>query len=1006
MSKISDGFVKRVSMLDNIDFHVERNLYCERKRLTNEASVERCFVDRFLTDFGFKDKHIKTKESIDKLTVAKGSKKLKYKPDYCILIRKQPKLIIDAKSPSENVLDWVEQCAHYCLLLNRRRKTVDYFLLTNGLRTVLFKWDEEEPLLDLKFEDFYAGGSKYEQMRELISQSALLHEKKDEVQEKYVILRKINKETAQKLFLSCHKYIWNTEIRSPQSAFAEFVKLIFLKLWNDRILHDNFHNEVNGNLKVVSSANIFSTKWIEQREGELISPINDIQFKNLLELIQDDIDKKNKKKIFDVGETIRLKPATIKGIVRKLEKVDLFGIDEDLNGRLFETFLNSTMRGRALGQYFTPRSIVLLGTKLANLQANKKHVDRILDASCGTGGFLIEALTLMRDTIRKNKSYSKDEKMELINRISRECFYGIDAAVEPNLARIARINMYLHGDGGSHIYFADSLQKTITIDKSDIRELQVETSDLKCNLKPESFDVVLTNPPFSMWYEQTNEAQKPILKEYELIKIEGTNKTRNRLRGSAMFIERYSGLLKPGGKLISVIDETVLSAGQYTYVRDFIRRNFIIRAIISLHGDAFQMAKARVKTALIYLEKKKNVNDQQPAAFMFSSIRLGVDDMPVTTNPEKVKKARELATEEINDICDNFKRFENGEEDIWLVPPERLQDRLDVKSCIPLYGRFIQKWRRKGYEIHPLHKICQLREEILLPKEHPDTKFKILTISYRGLCEAGEIRLGRHINYKKMKIIRTGDLVFSEYNTFHGATGYVTEEFDGALASGSYTVVKCKHEYDSLYLWSILRTTEIRADVLSSAIGMGRQTGDWDDIKNLEVPFLPTQERKSISKQILKAWSAEKRAQQELDNITGLLHKKFDVESEDSKRRFEAIILGWALGREPDCYDIWHSSKTGEQGTLPDQEQLILGFFEFGLPLEGYRRLIDSDRDWSDGLVLEAAAWLNRRGHFIESIRLMNRYNGSPTRKSLMLAYPRAFLLDIEETAVASFEEI
>jgi len=48
MNDISDGFVKRVSMLDNIDFHVERNLYCERKLLTNEASIERCFVDRFL----------------------------------------------------------------------------------------------------------------------------------------------------------------------------------------------------------------------------------------------------------------------------------------------------------------------------------------------------------------------------------------------------------------------------------------------------------------------------------------------------------------------------------------------------------------------------------------------------------------------------------------------------------------------------------------------------------------------------------------------------------------------------------------------------------------------------------------------------------------------------------------------------------------------------------------------------------------------------------------------
>jgi len=28
------------------------------------------------------------------------------------------------------------------------------------------------------------------------------------------------------------------------------------------------------------------------------------------------------------------------------------------------------------------------------------------------------------------------------------------------------------------------------------------------------------------------------------------------------------------------------------------------------------------------------------------------------------------------------------------------------------------------------------------------------------------------------------------------------------------------------------------------------------------------------------------------------------------KKRFEAIILGWGLGREPDCYDIFHSSKT------------------------------------------------------------------------------------------------
>jgi peptide/nickel transport system substrate-binding protein len=31
------------------------------------------------------------------------------------------------------------------------------------------------------------------------------------------------------------------------------------------------------------------------------------------------------------------------------------------------------------------------------------------------------------------------------------------------------------------------------------------------------------------------------------------------------------------------------------------------------------------------------------------------------------------------------------------------------------------------------------------------------------------------------------------------------------------------------------------------------------------------------------------------------------------KRDFEAIILGWGLGQDPDQYEIWHSSKTGPE---------------------------------------------------------------------------------------------
>jgi type I restriction enzyme M protein len=460
----------------------------------------------------------------------------------------------------------------------------------------------------------------------------------------------------------------------------------------------------------------------------------------------------------------------------------------------------------------------------------------------------------------------------------------VDAAKDPMLARI---NMYLHGDGGSHIYYGDGLEKNITVDKTDPRQIQIETEDMHDNLKPNSMDIVLTNPPFSMWYELENDTQKKVLQKYELINIDGTNKNRNRLRGSAMFIERYYELLKPGGKLLSIIDETILSSADYSYVRDYIRNKFIIRAIISLSGDAFRMANARVKTAMIYLEKKKSQTDEQPAAFMYSAVSLGIDDMPITTAPSKVQEARKNADLEITKIVNEFKKYINGQNGKWLVMPDRLMDRLDVKYCIPQFGRFISSWKKKGYETKPLKTLCVLREEIIKPKVNfPNEKFRILTITYEGRCKADEIRFGREINYTNMKVARTGDIVFSEYNAFHGAIGYITEEFDGVLASGSYTIVRCNDMDDSLYLCSILRSTEIRADMLTSAVGMGRQTIDWEDIKNLEIPLLSPKERKSIAKQILNAWQKEKEAIEAIASVGNLLNQEFNVESEESQRRF------------------------------------------------------------------------------------------------------------------------
>ena len=39
-----------------------------------------------------------------------------------------------------------------------------------------------------------------------------------------------------KVFARCHYIIWKAEKISPQAAFVEFAKLLFVKLWEDRAI--------------------------------------------------------------------------------------------------------------------------------------------------------------------------------------------------------------------------------------------------------------------------------------------------------------------------------------------------------------------------------------------------------------------------------------------------------------------------------------------------------------------------------------------------------------------------------------------------------------------------------------------------------------------------------------------------------------------------------------------------------------------------------------------------
>jgi peptide/nickel transport system substrate-binding protein len=106
-----------------------------------------------------------------------------------------------------------------------------------------------------------------------------------------------------------------------------------------------------------------------------------------------------------------------------------------------------------------------------------------------------------------------------------------------------------------------------------------------------------------------------------------------------------------------------------------------------------------------------------------------------------------------------------------------------------------------------------------------------------------------------------------------------------------------------------------------------------------------------------------------------------------NERKFDAVLLGWSLSRDPDCYDIWHSSKTGAEEynfvSYKNDEVdrlLVQGRTTFDLEKRRkiYRRLhalIAADQPYCFLYVPDALVAIDKRFHNIKPEPLGIGYN-------------------------------
>lgn len=296
--------------------------------------------------------------------------------------------------------------------------------------------------------------------------------------------------------------------------------------------------------------------------GNLSTYINNLEnktsfkeFKNLMEIVNDAINSKDKKPIVSPENT-----KLIYNIINSM--IPLHGTGFDLFGAVYENFASSKEK-KDFGEYFTRRHYTHIFSKLllSNIgYFNEKQKYIIGDIACGTGGFLTESFKVVRSNYKLNGSLTEKASKFL----SGECFYGFDVR-EENIAR-AKLNMFLVGDGNTHIQ-----QKNTLTD----------------NLEDEFFNYIITNPPYGNG----------------TVIADTSSLSTTRLEIS--FLVKIIKLLVVGGKACIIIPDGVFENPSYRPIREELLQKCSIDAIVSLPKFAFA-PYTKEKTYALFITKKSS----------------------------------------------------------------------------------------------------------------------------------------------------------------------------------------------------------------------------------------------------------------------------------------------------------------------------------------------------------------------------------------------------------------
>ena len=695
-------------------------------------------------------------------------------------------------------------------------------------------------------------------------------------------VRGYSKDKFLKTLTRCHNIIRNVDKLSPEAAFDEISKILFIKMLYERDAKEEL---------------VYSKDKFIKDELSYNGEIDYIQhlFNEVKETYSTD-------GLFDSEDKIRIRRESFLLILEELSSVELYDTSDDIKGIAFELFLGKTFRGE-LGQFFTPRTIVNYMVEVLNV----KEGDKVCDPCCGSGGFLIKAFEHVQNQIDQdihkqitilmdNQSLSDSEKQYKINTLLSECdktkegsryhklchdyFFGVDA--NARMARTSKMNMIMHGDGHVGVYLHDGLINIggVYDNNFDVilinppfgahveKDMRITSSDIPTDREKALYEELFGSEYISKVYTPIKEYAQEIGKDKKIGKRILELYQINNNSTEILFIERCINLLKPGKRAGIVLPEGVLDNPALDRVRRFVESRAKILNITSIPADVFLSSGANIKPSLVFIEKFKD-GEIPEKDYLLSVTKVndaGISSTGLPSNNEELPiAAKEVISWLSGEVLSNMiytKIVNRSDLSSWSVKP--IFDTTSI-NYNPLYKRV-----RIG-------NVVSLNKDIICVE--PNIEYTRLTVKLfnKGIQERDTV-IGALIGTKRQTRVKGGQFIISKIDGKSAAFGIVDSSLEGAIVTPDFLVYDIdKTQILPEYLELVLTNDAILNQFSNSSSGTtGRRRLSQKVFENTLIALPSIDEQRNLLAEILEIRKTQKSLDEQMQkNIEYFNNKIF-----------------------------------------------------------------------------------------------------------------------------------